>query len=109
MVNRGRCPAHRGQRKQGYNALSASKRGYGVTHRKWRKAVLQRDPICKGWPAGTRCLKAATVADHIVPWRSGGAKYDIENGAGMCSVCHGRKSQAEREAMHEYPGWSSGG
>jgi len=84
---------------------SASVRGYGRQHRKWRLAVLARDPICQ------RCLtvegrfRAATVADHIVPWkgRHAALKYSMENGQGLCAACHNIKGAYE--ARGEYFDW----
>ena len=72
----------------------ASKRGYGARHRRWRAAVLARDPICRGWPPGSRCLSEATVGDHVTPLRLGGAPYELENGQGLCRDCHWLKTRA---------------
>jgi len=38
---------------------------------------------------------ASTEADHIVPIRAGGAKYDMANGQGACKPCHARKTAIE--------------
>lgn len=66
---------------------SAAKRGYGRMHRRWRKMVLHRHPVCN------MCKTApATIADHIVPWQDGGEKYALSNGQGLCQPCHNAKT-----------------
>lgn len=35
-------------------------------------------------------------ADHIVPIRAGGARYDVANGQTLCIACHARKGHRER-------------
>lgn len=68
----------------------AYQRGYGARHRRWRAAILSRDPICK------RCgVEAATVADHVVPLSAGGG-WELENGQGLCRGCHAIKTAGER-------------
>lgn len=86
LVDNGRCEQHtRG---------SSAKQGYGAAHRRWRAQVLQRDVLC------VRCLEedrvtAATVADHVIPWRRGGAQRDLSNGQGLCVIHHNRKTWME--------------
>jgi hypothetical protein len=63
---------------------TSAARGYGSQHRTWARQVLRRHPICP-------CGAPAVVADHVVPWRSGGAKHDASNGQGLCLSCSGRK------------------
>lgn len=97
LTNAGRCAKHelhRGRADAGTRG-TASARGYDRAHRKWRAAVLRRNPLC------VECLKVgrttrATVADHIVPIRDGGSKRDLENGQGLCHPCHNRKTVSER-------------
>ncbi|MBL0220063.1 MAG: HNH endonuclease [Myxococcales bacterium] len=68
----------------------AYKRGYDARHRRWRLAVLARDPLCR------RCeLEASTVADHVVPLAYGGG-WELENGQGLCRACHAAKTAGER-------------
>ena len=31
-------------------------------------------------------------ADHVVPIRKGGDRYDLANGQTLCIACHGRKT-----------------
>ena len=37
-------------------------------------------------------------ADHVRAISEGGDRYDLANGVARCLVCHGRKSNAERQA-----------
>ncbi len=76
-------------------------------HPGWRKMVLGRQPVCgmEGWlghPGAAHGHQAAapskkspcggfalsTIAHHIVPIRAGGARFDLENGLGVCKACH---------------------
>ena len=67
--------------------------------RRWkrlRRMILSRHPVC------TECLKEgrtapATVADHIIPIKQGGAIWDIDNLTGLCERCHNKKRQTERK------------
>ena len=73
---------------------SAASRGYDKDHRRWREAVLARDPAC------VECLEhgnvtPAVVADHIIPLSEGGT-WHLENGQGLCIPCHNRKTMRER-------------
>jgi 5-methylcytosine-specific restriction protein A len=69
---------------------SRQQRGYGPEHQRWRAAVLARDPWCVACLA-RGVYTESTVADHIVALRRGGG-FDLENGQGLCSRCHGVKS-----------------
>lgn len=95
----GYCPAHTQQvnatryRADRDRRGTAASRGYDARHRRWRTLILARDPLCK------RCLThvrttPATVADHILPLRYGGARFDPANGQGLCGPCNTAK-------MHE--------
>ena len=82
------CDQHR--RQVGRERPSASKRGYGRMHQRWRRMVLHRFPICN------LCKRApSTVADHIVPLSQDGG-WTLENGQGLCASCHGRKTAGEK-------------
>lgn len=68
---------------------TASRRGYGATHRtRFRGPVLQRDPIC------VLCREApSTVADHHPLTRrqlvaQGLDPNDPKHGRGLCGPCH---------------------
>jgi len=41
---------------------------------------------------------AAVVADHVVPLKAGGARFDCANLAGCCVSRHNRKSARETAA-----------
>lgn len=73
---------------------SSDAQGYGEEHRRWRAEVLAREPVCR-WPG---CSAPATHADHIVPWRHGGARYDVANGQGLCARHHNTKTATEVNA-----------
>lgn len=69
---------------------------YGAGWRKVRLEVLERDEyVCQ--IRGERCSVAATVVDHIVPWRLGGALYDATNLRAACSSCN--RSRAWRKPV----------
>jgi 5-methylcytosine-specific restriction enzyme A len=71
------------------NGASTRGRGYDK-HEKSRRAVLARDPVCR------MCrIRPSTVADHIVPIRRGGARFDLDNGQGTCEWCHNRLKQRQ--------------
>lgn len=63
-------------------------------HKRWRKAVLARHPICI-FCEDRGLVVVATDADHITPIREGGRLLDIMNGQGLCRSCHARKSAKE--------------
>ena len=65
---------------------TAASRGYDARHRRWRKMILARDPICVMCRA-TGMAVVATVADHIIPLRQGGG-WELENGRGLCHSHH---------------------
>lgn len=77
---------------------SPAARGYDERHREWRAKVLKRDPICV-----CGCGEPSTVADHIIPIRDGGARFDLKNGQGMAESCHnakrGRESKGKRRNL----------
>ena len=86
-----RCAAHRrvtyAQDRQVRG--SSHERGYDARHRKWRLAVLARDPVCVMCNA-----ELSTDADHIVALSKGGT-WALTNGAGLCHGCHSRKTARE--------------
>jgi 5-methylcytosine-specific restriction protein A len=71
---------------------SASARGYGRFHEKWRRQIIARDPLCtinvlcdKSFPA------MSTDADHRIAISDGG-DWSLENGQGSCHACHSYKT-----------------
>jgi 5-methylcytosine-specific restriction enzyme A len=82
-----RVAEERGDKERG----TATERGYGAEHRRWRMMILARDPLC------VVCLKEgrttpSTDADHI-----DGNQYNrsMSNGQGLCHACHSRKTATE--------------
>lgn len=82
--------------------VSPSKRGYGRRHERWRRLVLQVDPVCH-WPLpdGRRCLEPATIADHIKPRAEyPELAYDVGNGHGVCQRHHNTKTAEEKRGLY---------
>lgn len=64
--------------------------GYGAQHQRWRAEVLRQHPTCQ------HCrVVPSNEADHIIPIREGGARFDPANGQGLCKPCHSRKTARE--------------
>lgn len=64
-------------------------------HRAWRADVLKRDKgQCQLRYQG-RCIYRATIADHILAIKLGGAPYDLSNGQAACKPCSDKKSSME--------------
>lgn len=81
---------------------NAYQRGYcDAKHRAWRLAVLTRDAWqCRD--CGRVCgSEREAHADHIVPIKQGGDRYDIENGQCLCHSCHSRKTRREQRDRRE--------
>lgn len=99
LVTSGRCDDCK--RKAEAVRGSASQRGYNSPgHRRFRHAVLHRDPLCvcpeqdHGHESG-RCLAPSTVADHHPLSRrelidAGLNPNSPERGRGLCAPCHGK-------------------
>lgn len=60
---------------------------YGTPHRRMRKMVLARNPVCP-------CGQPATVYDHVTPQAQGGDN-SFENAQGLCERCHNAKTARE--------------
>ena len=61
----------------------------------WRRiAALQlaRQPLCQSCPG----VVPATLIDHIVPIKAGGAERDPANLQSLCHSCHNEKTKAEQ-------------
>ena len=91
LTNGGRCPscAAAADRVRG----TAAERGYtSAGHRRFRRVVLRRDPIC------VLCqLEPATVADHYPLSRrqllaAGLNPNDSSRGRGLCKRCHDQET-----------------
>lgn len=91
------CPRHAAERADRERARlaarpSATQRGYG---RAWQQA---RGEWLAAHPACVTCGSAATLVDHIVPKRFGGAD-DPSNYQSMCRRCHESKSRKEQRQV----------
>ena len=56
---------------------------------KWKKVrdlQLKQEPLCR------MCGRPATLVDHIVEIRDGGAKLDFSNLQSLCHSCHNKKT-----------------
>ena len=62
-----------------------------------RAAFLREHPLCRVCAARGRVV-AAVVADHVVPLKDGGARFDWANLTGCCVSCHNRKTARETAA-----------
>jgi len=83
----------------------SAKRPKGSTRRsrKLRAQLLAEQPMCAGYPAGTKCDQLATEDDHIVPWSQRGRMSFVEwdrreNHQGLCVDCHMAKTLDESRA-----------
>jgi len=95
-----RCPRHR--RQADTQRGTQHDRGYNTAgHRRFRAAVLERDPIC------VICHVAiSTVADHYPMSRrelidSELNPNDPARGRGLCAACHNKQT-----AQHQPGGWN---
>ena len=90
-------PNHLGSRKEvererqqdlGQRRGSAASRGYGHKWRKTRLHYLRAHPLCVCCFARRNRTEAATVVDHIIPFK-GDAKlqWDRSNWQGLCDTC----------------------
>jgi 5-methylcytosine-specific restriction protein A len=94
-----RCPTHTAQADKARG--TATQRGYtGRGHQAFRRAVLQRDPIC------VLChQRQSTVADHHPTSRrdlleQGLNPNDPQYGRALCATCHNKAT-----ATHQPGGW----
>lgn len=99
----GYCAAHQRPRKD-HQAKTAA-RGYGAKHRRWRRAVLERDPYCVDC-LGNGLTTPATDADHI-----DGNTFNraMTNGRGLCRSCHNRRTcarAAQKPAEKDETPWT---
>lgn len=95
------CPEHmriyerqeRGRHKEYKSRRRDSKEQAFYSSTDWRKArawKLKHTPICE------ICrMDNATMVDHIVPIKQGGAGLDPNNLQSLCQSCHNRKTARE--------------
>ena len=62
--------------------------------RNLRKQQLTKHPLCINFE---ECGNVATIVDHIVEVKDGGAKFDLGNTQSMCRSCHSRKTAEEKK------------
>lgn len=73
---------------------SAQTRTSTAAHKRWAQAVKRNARgRCQIQLAG--CTGRADEADHIIPVAEGGDEFDLANGQGACSHCHGLKTREE--------------
>jgi len=89
----GRAAASDDARERGTSA----QRGYDARHRRWRRYILARDPICQICESNG-VTTPASIADHIEPLdprdpRAG--NWSVSNGQGLCRSCHAKKTASE--------------
>lgn len=66
-----------------------------VRWRRFRNWYIGKHPLCaRCWLAG--CPVTATVVDHVVELKDGGAALDEANVQSLCASCHNKKTAEER-------------
>ena len=65
-----------------------------------RAAFLREHPLC-GVCAVRGRVVAAVVADHMVPLKDGGARFDWANLAALCVADHNAKTARETAAKRK--------
>ena len=92
------CREHQLQQYKEYNKYNRDKEAQKFYDSKaWRSTRMQQlryKPLCE------ECLRngiytPATLVDHIIPIKDGGAKLDFDNLQSLCQVCHEKKSIQE--------------
>lgn len=89
LTRDGYCEAHVKHRPIARGEASTARQSMYQTKR-WkalRIKVIARDKWCQACE-----MQPATVADHIVARKDGGADWRLSNLQGLCSRCHGRKT-----------------
>lgn len=92
------CEEHRKEIEKDYNEHTRDKDAQAFydspAWRAVRRQKLREQPCCE------ECLRQgkitpATLVDHIVPIRQGGARLDFRNLQSLCQPCHSAKSIKE--------------
>ena len=99
LATPGFCPQHQASTHHDYGR---ARRGFDAEvgfyqSKDWRvlrAAVLRDGPLCVACQA-KGLLVAATVVDHVVPLKDGGARFDRANLQPLCVSCHNRKTARE--------------
>ena len=95
----GFCDRHRREHHRDYDR---ARRGFDTelgfyTSAAWRRcraAFLRAHPLCRACRDAGRAVEAR-VADHIVPIKQGGARFDWDNLQPLCLSCHNSKTARE--------------
>lgn len=100
LVEKGYCDQHRRERQRAYNSTASRQADQKFYKgRRWmavRAAHLQDEPLCRKCRESGR-LTAATLVDHIIPRKAGGAEYDKSNLQSLCMPCHSAKTRHEEK------------
>lgn len=96
------CEAHRKSNTAGINRdrqADPVKRARNSFYdsRAWRDlraGQLAEFPLCKHCEAAG-LLVSATVADHIIERKNGGAELDSDNLQSLCASCHAKKTRRD--------------
>lgn len=99
LTKPGYCDAHRVAVHRDYGR---ARRGFDTERcfyqstawRAVRAAFLREHPVCARCSALGRVV-AAVVADHVVPLKDGGARFDWSNLQALCVSCHNSKTARE--------------
>ncbi len=92
------CDRHSREEYKKYNRFRRdefSKRFYNSHEwQRLRKQKLAINPLCEHCEREGK-VTPATVVDHIVPIKEGGAALDINNLQSLCKCCHDSKTARE--------------
>jgi len=92
------CDKHQQEADRDYNHRQRDRTAQSfyesTAWRRVRRIKLSDSPLCEECKRGGT-LVAATVVDHIMPIRQGGAKLEMDNLQSLCQSCHSRKSALE--------------
>lgn len=92
------CEKHKQVTDKQYNQYERDKNSQAfyesVVWRRLRRIKLSEQPLCEECLKENKTVKAS-MADHIVPVKQGGAALDIFNLQSLCNACHSRKSVKE--------------
>lgn len=95
------CEEHRKQIHLDYKRDRTDKEEQAFyTSGRWRKVrslKLSADPLCEECKRQGR-IKEASMVDHIVPIKKGGARLDMDNLQSLCRPCHNRKTATEHNS-----------
>jgi 5-methylcytosine-specific restriction protein A len=99
LTTPGYCDAHRAGVHRDYSRARRgfdTERGFyqSVAWRAVRSAFLREHPLCAHCAARGRVV-AAVVADHVVPIKEGGARFDTSNCQALCISHHNAKTASE--------------